>query len=179
MVRSAAAVVVLAVLGVVGAGGLGVANGPGAGASSPVVEAAGMPVFTSPLDGPPVVVRPFDGPPQPWAPGHRGVDLAARPGQAVRSPGPGVVTFAGTVVDRGVVTVTHADGLRSSLEPVAPSVGPGDRVLPGQVVGTVQDVPGHCAPGTCLHWGLRRGDAYLDPMVWVLGPGPVVLLPEH
>jgi murein DD-endopeptidase MepM/ murein hydrolase activator NlpD len=151
------------------------APGTPGGAAAP----GALPTYTAPLDGPLVVMRPFDGPPQPWAPGHRGVDLAARPGQVVRAPGPGVVTFAGTVVDRGVVTVTHDDGHRSSLEPVTWSVRAGDRLLPGAAVGTVQDVRGHCAPAACLHWGLRRGDAYLDPMAWVVGPGPVVLLPEE
>jgi murein DD-endopeptidase MepM/ murein hydrolase activator NlpD len=88
-----------------------------------------------------------------------------------------VVTFAGTVVDRGVVTVTHPDGLRSSLEPVTWSVAPGQRVLRGQVLGTVAPTAGHCAPATCLHWGLRHGETYLDPMRWVLDRGPIVLLP--
>jgi murein DD-endopeptidase MepM/ murein hydrolase activator NlpD len=139
--------------------------------------AASVRTFVVPLDPPVVVARPFDAPPQPWAAGHRGVDLSARPGQVVRAPQAGVVSFAGTVVDRGVVTVAHPDGLRSSLEPVDPSVRAGQRVLRGQAVGTVAAVAGHCAPATCLHWGLRRGDAYLDPMRWVLDRGPVVLLP--
>lgn len=133
--------------------------------------------YAPPLDPPVVVARPFDGPPVPWAAGHRGVDLAAGVGQTVRAPRGGVVTFAGTVVDRGVVTVTHDDGLRSSLEPVRWAVRPGELVARGQPLGTVADAPGHCAPATCLHWGLRRGDAYLDPMRWVLDRGPVVLLP--
>ncbi|WP_298459770.1 M23 family metallopeptidase [uncultured Cellulomonas sp.] len=135
--------------------------------------------YAPPLDAPLVVVRDFDGPPQPWAAGHRGVDLAADPGQTVRAPQGGVVTFAGTVVDRGVVTVTHDDGLRSSLEPVRWSVGLGQRVVQGQVVGSVSQAAGHCAPATCLHWGLRRGESYLDPMRWVTGRGPIVLLPER
>ena len=45
------------------------------------------------------------------------------------------------------------------------------------LLGSVAAGPGHCAPATCLHWGLRRGEAYLDPMQWVLAGGPVVLLP--
>jgi len=51
--------------------------------------------FRWPLDGIPAVVRGFDPPPRPWLPGHRGVDLAAVPGAAVRSAGAGVVRFAG------------------------------------------------------------------------------------
>jgi len=40
-----------------------------------------------PIDGP-VVVRRFDPPPAPWLAGHRGVDLGAAPGGAVRSSRP-------------------------------------------------------------------------------------------
>ncbi len=158
----------------------GTAEVPSAGpATEPgdPASAASVRTFLVPLDPPVVVVRPFDAPPQPWAAGHRGADLSAHPGQTVRAPQAGVVSFAGTVVDRGVVTVTHPDGLRSSLEPVQWSVRTGQRVLRGQALGTVSDVPGHCDPATCLHWGLRRGDTYLDPMRWVLDRGPVVLLP--
>ena len=150
--------------------------GPAAEAGDTTAPAP-VPTYVTPLDPPVVVARPFDAPPQPWAAGHRGVDLAAHPGQVVRAPAGGVVSFAGTVVDRGVVTMTHADGLRSSLEPVTPSVRTGQRVLRAQSVGAVAGIAGHCAPATCLHWGLRRGETYLDPMRWVLDRGPVVLLP--
>lgn len=151
----------------------------GAGASAPgsARDRAPAAVLRAPLDDPLTVARPFRAPARRWAAGHRGVDLAAHVGQTVRAPGAGVVTWAGTVVDRGVLTVTHADGLRSSLEPVRWSVRRGQRVLGGQVVGTVAAEPGHCVPATCLHWGLRRGEEYLDPMRWVLDRGPVVLLP--
>ncbi|MGX9228951.1 peptidoglycan DD-metalloendopeptidase family protein [Streptomyces albus] len=56
----------------------------------------------------PRVPRGWDPPPQPWAPGHRGVDLAARPGQPVRAVADGKVSFAGKVAGRGVV-VDRAD----------------------------------------------------------------------
>ncbi|PKQ25120.1 MAG: M23 family peptidase [Actinobacteria bacterium HGW-Actinobacteria-4] len=123
------------------------------------------------------VARLFDPPPQPWNAGHRGIDLVAQPGQTVQTPGPGVVTFAGTVVDRGVVTVLHANGLRSSLEPIDPAVQAGDRVDARQVVGHVQDGSGHCSPRHCVHWGLRDGERYLNPLDWLEGFGPVRLLP--
>ena len=44
-----------------------------------------------------MVVRRFSPPPHPWLPGHRGVDLAGRPGAVVRAAGAGTVVFAGTV----------------------------------------------------------------------------------
>jgi hypothetical protein len=49
-------------------------------------------------------------------------------------------------------------------------------VVAGGRLGVVAAVPGHCAPATCLHWGVRRGDVYLDPLQLV-GTGPPVLLP--
>jgi len=136
--------------------------------------------FELPLAGEPRIVHRFAAPSAPWGPGHRGVDLAADVAEVVRAPMSGTVTFAGTVVDRGVVTVGHDDGLRSSLEPVAWSVRAGDRVERGQPLGVVQAASGHCSPAACVHWGVRRGEAYLDPLTLVPGtrPGPIVLLPD-
>ncbi|GMA37038.1 peptidoglycan DD-metalloendopeptidase family protein [Demequina litorisediminis] len=122
------------------------------------------------------LVSPAVLPAQPWLPGHRGIDLAAAPGDNVTSPGPGIITFAGVVVDRPVVTVTHDDGLRSSLEPVTATVALGDAVSAGSSVGVVADSPSHCEPDTCVHWGVRDGDTYLDPLDLLAGFGPVILL---
>lgn len=132
--------------------------------------------FRWPLDGPPRLVRRFDPPPRPWLPGHRGVDLAAPPGVVVRSAGPGTVLFAGLVAGRPVVTVGHAGGLRTTHEPVQPGVRPGQAVATGAPLGDL--LPGHpgCPADACLHWGLRRGEEYLDPLA-LLGLGPVRLLP--
>jgi murein DD-endopeptidase MepM/ murein hydrolase activator NlpD len=129
--------------------------------------------YRGPVDG--AVLRLFDPPAQRWSSGHRGVDLAAGVGEAVRSPAAGVVSFSGTVVDRGVVTITHPDGLRSSLEPVVGAPAAGTPVGAGDPVGTVQR-SGHCAWEPCVHWGVRRGRTYLDPLE-LLGVDPVVLLP--
>jgi hypothetical protein len=49
-------------------------------------------------------------------------------------------------------------------------------VAAGARIGVVEDVLGHCGQESCLHWGLLRGDSYLDPL-WLLGLGPVRLLP--
>ncbi|MEU1585236.1 M23 family metallopeptidase [Micromonospora sp. NPDC005710] len=132
--------------------------------------------FRWPVDGPPRPVRRFDPPPQPWLPGHRGVDLAAPAGTVVRSAGPGTVLFAGPVAGRPVVTVGHADGLRTTHEPVQPAVRAGQPVAAGAPLGEL--LPGHpgCPSEACLHWGLRRGEDYLDPLA-LLGLGPVRLLP--
>ncbi len=69
--------------------------------------------------------------------------------------------YAGELAGRFVVSIEHADGLRTTFEPVSPSVSRGDRVAAGTPVGTL--LPGHEAD--CLHWGVktREGD-YLNPL---------------
>jgi murein DD-endopeptidase MepM/ murein hydrolase activator NlpD len=101
------------------------------------------------------------------------VDLRATRGQPVLAAGPGRVTYAGLLAGRGVVVVVHG-GLRSTYEPVAATVRVGDVVAAGARLGHLT-AGGHCAPG-CLHWGLLRGDVYLDP-VQVVRRGPSRLLP--
>lgn len=135
-----------------------------------------VPAFRWPLDGVPRLVRRFDPPPQPWAPGHRGVDLAAGPGAVVRAAGGGVVLFAGRIAGRGVVSVSHSNGLRTTYEPVEPRVATNQRLSAGHPLGLL--VAGHpgCPAATCLHWGLRRGEEYVDPLA-LLGLGRVRLLP--
>ncbi|MFJ8577546.1 murein hydrolase activator EnvC family protein [Micromonospora sp. NPDC093277] len=132
--------------------------------------------FDWPLTGTPRLVRRFDPPPQPWLPGHRGVDLAAAPGAEVRAAGTGIVLFAGPVAGRPVMTVGHADGLRTTYEPVQPGLPVGTAVTTGTPIGAL--LAGHpgCPADACLHWGLRRGEEYLDPLA-LLGLGPVRLLP--
>jgi len=134
------------------------------------------PQWTWPLPGPPEVTRGFEPPPRPWLAGHRGVDLAGHPDEPVRAAGAGVVAFAGVVAGRGVVSVDHAGGLRTTYEPVQSTVEQGAVVALGQELGTL--VPGHpgCPVEACLHWGLRRGTVYLDPLA-LLGLGRVRLLP--
>ena len=108
--------------------------------------------------------------------GHRGVDLAATPGQSVRSALPGEVTFAGRVAGRTVVVVAHPGGVRTTYLPVVPVVAVGVQVSAGTVVGRL-DADQHCALSTCLHWGARRGDDYVDPLSLLTPAGPIVLLP--
>ncbi len=152
--------------------------GPAAPPASPVPSSGGTETGWSwPLAPDPTVLRQFAAPPSPWLPGHRGADLSAGPGQGVLAPADAVVAFSGTVVDRGVLTLDHASGLRTSYEPVSGIVPVGTRVTRGQVVAVLTSQPGHCAPGTCLHWGLRRGSTYLDPLALVVDRGPPVLLP--
>lgn len=86
------------------------------------------------------------------------------------------MTFAGVIAGRGVLVLSHAGGLRSSFEPVSTALPVGSQVATGQAVATLSGVAGHCAPTSCLHWGVRRGEVYLDPLTLV-GPVQVVLVP--
>ncbi len=72
------------------------------------------------------------------------------------------MVFAGNLAGRGVVSVGHTDGLRTTYEPLERAVSRGERVQRGQVIGYL--VEGHCEVG-CLHFGARTGpDAYIDPL---------------
>ncbi|WP_328292058.1 M23 family metallopeptidase [Kineococcus sp. NBC_00420] len=121
---------------------------------------------------PPRVLREFEHVGR-YEAGHRGVDLAASPGQPVVAVDGGTVTFAGSVAGREVVVVLHADGLRTTYEPLAPLVSSGDGVRAGQPLGTLSG-PAHCATD-CLHLGLRDGDRYLDPLGRLRAAAPVLL----
>jgi murein DD-endopeptidase MepM/ murein hydrolase activator NlpD len=132
--------------------------------------------FSWPLTGAPAVVRAFQAPAHQYGPGHRGVDLAGESGTPVFAAGAGTVVFAGRVADRGVVSIDHAGGLRTTYEPVLPSVTAGDVVTRGQQIGTLQAGHPGCPTITCLHWGARRGTDYLDPLR-LLRLGQVRLLP--
>ena len=148
-------------------------------APAPVASAAPpSALWNQPLAGEPAVTRPFDRLPTPYAAGHRGVDLAGAAGEPVLAAGAGVVAFAGLVAGRPVVSVEHAGGLRTTYEPVQPGVAAGQAVARGSPLGVL--VAGHagCPAEACLHWGLRRGEVYLDPLS-LLRPPRVRLLPWH
>jgi murein DD-endopeptidase MepM/ murein hydrolase activator NlpD len=141
------------------------------------VAAATRISWTPPLGWPLMVLRAFEAPAGPYGPGHRGVDLRARPGDAVRAPAPGVVAFAGPVGGRGVLVIDHGS-LRTTLEPVRTLVAAGTPVRAGEIVATLVDAPGPdpaCA-ANCLYWGERRGDDYIDPLT-LLPDAPPRLLP--
>jgi murein DD-endopeptidase MepM/ murein hydrolase activator NlpD len=129
-----------------------------------------------PLSPRPAVVRGFTLGRYTWSAGHRGVDLATGRDAAVLAPADGVVTFVRRVVDRPVLVISHAGGIRTTYEPVTPTVATGSAVTRGSVVGRVTTAPGHCPPRTCLHWGARSGTRYIDPLT-LLQPPRIVLLP--
>ncbi|TPQ19846.1 M23 family metallopeptidase [Streptomyces sporangiiformans] len=156
-------------------------DGPSPPKADGAVPAVGRawPVGTRPR-----VTRGWEPPASTYGRGHRGVDLAAPSGTPVRAVAPGRVSFAGRVAGRGVVSV-ELDGtgdppVRTTYEPVRATARKGAKVTAGEVVGVVEPAGSHCAT-PCLHWGLRRADAYLDPLSvlppWLLHGGPSRLLP--
>lgn len=148
---------------------------PGLAMGPPTLLTA-KPDWQWPVAPRPSVLRPFDLPPQPWLSGHRGVDLGMMSdGGLVYSPAAGTVSFVGVVVDRPVLTIDHGSGLRSSFEPVTSTLPLGAIVVKGQAIGTAN--LGHCDAAPCLHWGVRRGDDYLNPLYFVMDLRPSVLLP--
>lgn len=134
---------------------------------------APAPRWAWPVAAPRRVVAPFLRPAHDYGPGHRGIDLAAD--GAVLAPDDGVVAFVGRVVDRPLITIAHADGLVSTLEPVRSDLTTGTTVRRGEVVG-VLDVGGHAPDGT-LHLGARSDGEYLDPLILLGGVRRAVLLP--
>ena len=112
-----------------------------------------------PLAGGIRVVRGFDPPAQRWGAGHRGVDLAARPGDPVLAAAAGRVTFARSLAGRGVVVVDHG-AMRTTYEPVAAVVAVGDRITTGAVLGRLTG--GGALPGRYLPaLGSDRGPRHL------------------
>jgi murein DD-endopeptidase MepM/ murein hydrolase activator NlpD len=150
------------------------ATDSGSGSAGPSEQ----PVYVAPLPGPLDVLREFDPPSTQFGAGHLGVDLRAHPAATVQAAAAGVVDFAGPVAGRGVVVLSHPDGIRTEYEPVRPLVRVGARVRAGEPIGVVVGHHRGC-PGSCLHWGARRGDTYLDPLSLLQPLGPVVLLPDR
>lgn len=149
------------------------------GRSDPGVIRQRTPIsdFVLPVAGPAVVLTPFHPPATRHGTGHRGVDLAGRVGGQIRATGSGTVVFAGPLAGRGVISIDHPIGLRTTYEPVTGSVKAGDAVVAGQVIGVLEAGHPVCAPAVCLHWGARLPDgSYLDPMT-LLGGLRVRLLP--
>lgn len=118
--------------------------------------------------------RGFDPPERPWLAGHRGVDLAAGEHDELIAPADGVVSFVGEVAGKQVVSIRHRD-LTLTFEPAVTGLSVGARVTRDQPFGEVGLGSDHCI-GTCLHWGVKRGDAYLDPQA-MAEPRRIVLKP--
>ncbi len=137
-----------------------------------------LPAHAEPLKlEPPVSGRAlelFDSSATRYSAGHRGVDLAASPGDPLHSSADGTVYFAGMVAGRPTISVNHGGALRTTYTPAMAHVATGQRVTQGQMIGTV-GVDDHCQ-SACLHWALTDGVDYFDPLAQLSTPG-IRLLP--
>lgn len=135
-----------------------VAPGPTRAQDGPVVR------YATPVPGP--VLRGFDPPASSFGAGHRGVDLAAEPGDVVSAAADGRVMFAGAVAGGVWVSIVHDDAVTTSYGPMADlRVRLGVDVSGSQPLGRLAS-GGHGTGNldVGLHWGARVGSRYIDPM---------------
>lgn len=132
------------------------------------VSAAEPGTWGWPVEGP--VLVGFDPPDSPYGSGHRGIDIATPDGTPVLAPADGTVTFAGPVGGRRFVTVDHGGGIRSTVSFVeALAVRAGDVVAGGDVLAA--SGTGHASASVPhVHFGVREGDTYVDPLAYLASP---------
>lgn len=96
---------------------------------------------------------------------HGGTDVAVPAGTPFHAPADGVVTLAAAApftLEGHLLIIDHGMGLNSAfLHCQRLDVAVGDRVVQGQQLGTV-GASGR-ATGPHLHWGVKWGEARLDP----------------
>lgn len=100
-----------------------------------------------------------------YARAHNGVDYYAPAGAPVGSVAPGVVTLAGWTNGGGrTVKVRHPNGYETEyLHLSAIAVRAGQRVGQGDLVGRVGKTG--LATGVHLHYGMKKGGRYVNPVV--------------
>ena len=111
------------------------------------------PCLLPPVSG--SVLDPFRPPGCTYCPGNRGIEYSTQAGVPVVAASSGTVTFAGLVAGVRYVVVDHGGGYRTTygrLQVIAVAIGA--RVNSGQYIATA---------GSSTFFGLRLGDAYLDP----------------
>lgn len=125
-------------------------------------------LHAAPLHG--ELLRVYDAPDDPYAPGHRGVDVGAPAGSPVYASANGVVSFAGSVAGNRSVTIDHPDGTRTTYSYLQTIVLTSNNVVSrGNVIGTVG--AGHPNSGLPphVHLSARRNGLYFDPLTLYVG----------
>ncbi|MCE9621417.1 MAG: M23 family metallopeptidase [Actinomycetia bacterium] len=142
--------------------------------------------FTPPVDVP--IAIGFARPECDYCPGHRGVEYHPPVAVAVHAVVGGVVSFAGRVAGTLYVVVAQGDGSRATYGMLLTrSVGMGDRVAAGQVVGYssarlyfgLRDPEGQPIDPTGLlgHWVGRPRLIPVDGTPTRAGPPPTLTCP--
>ena len=133
-----------------------------------LVAAPAARAWAWPVDGP--ILRPFSLAADPYAGGqHRGVDIGAPPGAAVRAPASGTVSFVGSVPNGGrALTIQTADGYAVTLLQLGSvEIARGAAVEEGAAVGAVGESADPTTTAPHVHLGVRHAsdsDGYVDPL---------------
>ena len=137
--------------------------------------------WQTPFATPHQLIRNYIQPNSDYSAGHRGVDFAVSLDEIILAPSVGMVTYAGRLVNRPVLALSHEGGLKSEFEPACTTLKVGDEVLAGDPIGTVcpaeVNYAQHCPDVTCLHFSLRLDGKYLSPLALIGGLNPSRLLP--
>jgi murein DD-endopeptidase MepM/ murein hydrolase activator NlpD len=106
-----------------------------------------------------------------WGRMHRGIDFGAAYGSPIYAAAAGVVTYAGAEGGYGrLVTVRHEDGWVTAYGHMSRIVvRSGQRVTAGQVIAYVGSAGRSTGPH--LHFEVRRGGAYLNPLSFLRDRG--------
>lgn len=98
---------------------------------------------------------------------HTGLDFCGGVGTEIHAPEAGTVVFAGPLTVRGNATmIDHGWGIYTAyMHQSEILVNPGDRVMPGQIIGLVGGTGRVTGPH--LHWEVFVGGVQVDPMIWL------------
>lgn len=104
---------------------------------------------------------------------HNGTDFAAQTGTPVWAAAAGTITWAGPKGPNGnLVSIQHDGGYTTHyahLHRIQPGIVRGAHVSQRQAIGQVGTTGRSTGPH--LHFGLKRGSTFLDPMAVLNGPG--------
>jgi murein DD-endopeptidase MepM/ murein hydrolase activator NlpD len=135
-----------------------------AATSAPTSSTSGT--LAWPLRGP--IVRGYVEPANPYASGHRGIDIGAPAGTPVKAATSGTVHFAGKVAGSLFVSIDSDGGVQTTYSWVSEiDTRKGAHVKKGDVIalsGTGH--PGGTDP-THLHFGVKQDGEYVDPMLYL------------
>jgi hypothetical protein len=143
--------------------------------TGPPFATAASPKWRWPIRG--EVVERFALAQNPYAPGqHRGIDIAAPRGTAVRAACTGRVRFAGHAGSFGRAITMACGGLVVSYGHLGKATaGSGAHVSAGERIGTVGTTGRGSSSGPHLHLGVRRAGephGYVDPLDILPAAGP-------
>ena len=135
--------------------GFGGAGFETAGLGGAGEDATGSPSsYTQPVAG--VITDFFRPPAHVGDRGNRGWEYTVQPGSEIRAAQDGVVHFAGQIAGTYYVSINHADGLKTTHTDVADiQVSKSEPVTQGQLLASTASAQ--------FHFGVLRGDEYIDP----------------